>query len=208
MCRRLSTPISCMLHLHTESARRKAVTLAVELTSNTPLAPRRYERHLLSQYQNGVLTIDEVLESLDDSVYHIAYRSRSTQFPTEEALNGLLEWSRHYNAQHRITGLLLYSEGHFVQVIEGPEAEVSDLFARIQQDPRHTQVLTLSQGPGPQRYFPDWRMAFGLVAPSDLDVALGTLATAGSEPLSPLDDPYLRALLLLAGDATNQRGRF
>jgi len=44
----------------------------------------------------------------------------------------LLESSRRYNADHHITGLLLYSAGRYVQVLGGPEAAVRMLYDRIQ----------------------------------------------------------------------------
>jgi hypothetical protein len=177
-----------------EAARRRAVTAAIALTANTPLAPKRYERQLLARYQTGELTIDEVLAQLEESTYHVLYRSRATQAPTEVDLQALLKWSRTYNAHHHITGLLLYSDGCFVQLIEGFEATVCALYARIQQDTRHTQVVTLSDGPGPQRWFADWHMAFGQVDAPDLHQVLGVVEDQ-APPLAPITDPHLQTLL-------------
>lgn len=178
-----------------EAARRRAVTAAIALTANTPLAPKRYERQLLARYQTGELTIDEVIALLDNSTYHVFYRSRATQAPTVEAdLQALLEWSRTYNAHHHLTGLLLYSDGHFVQLIEGPEVAVRALYACIQQDTRHTQVVTLSDGPGPQRWFADWHMAFGQVNAPDLHQVLGAVEDQAPQ-LAPITDPHLQTLL-------------
>jgi hypothetical protein len=175
----------------TEEQRRKAVNVAIALTANTPLAPQRYERELLTRYQAGELTLADVEARLAASVYHVAYRSHTGQFPTQVLLHELLEQSRAYNEAHDLTGVLLYSAGQFVQVLEGGEAEVRAVYARIQRDPRHTDVLTLSQGPGPKRRFADWRMAFTTVAPTELDAALGAVARQRA--------PHLRALLELVG---------
>jgi hypothetical protein len=160
-----------------EAARRKAVTLAVALTADTPLAPKRYERELLARFQAGEVTIDQVLKLLDESIYQVLYRSQANRALVDNELNDLLTRSRTFNGQHQITGLLLYSNGQFVQVIEGPEVEVRALYARIQQDARHTQVVTISDGPGPQRWFADWRMAFGEVDTLELDQVLGAYLT-------------------------------
>ncbi|NKI88906.1 hypothetical protein HBN54_001499 [Hymenobacter sp. 1B] len=51
-----------------------------------------------------------------------------------------------------------------MQVLEGPEPALSELYARIQADPRHYAVRTLAYGPIAERTFPDWRMAY---APAD-----------------------------------------
>jgi hypothetical protein len=177
-----------------EAVRRRAVAVAVALKANTPLAPKRYEKQLLARYQAGELTIDEVLALLDSSTYHVLYRSRATQAPTEADLQALLEQARTYNAQQQITGLLLYSDGHFVQLVEGAEDVVRALYARLQQDPRHTQVVTLSDGPGPQRWFADWHMAFGQVEASQLHQVLEVVQTH-MPLLVPLADSHLQTLL-------------
>ena len=51
--------------LSTEHSRRRAVTLTLKLTENTPLAPKHYERMLLDQFIRGELTIDEVVARLE-----------------------------------------------------------------------------------------------------------------------------------------------
>jgi hypothetical protein len=180
----------------TEEQRRKAVAIA--LTANTPLAPQRYERELLTRYQAGELTLADVEALLAASVYHVAYRSHTGQFPTQVLLHDLLAQSQAYNAAHGLTGVLLYSAGQFVQVLEGPEEEVRAVYGRIQRDLRHTDVRTLSEGPGPKRRFADWRMAFTAVPPAQLDAALGAVVQQ-RPPHLPVEDPHLRALLELVG---------
>lgn len=185
--------------LTTETQRRRAVDWAVAITANTRLAPQRYERQLLARYQQGDLTIDQVIELLDTSVYQVLYRSRATVPLSEEEMQQLLDASRRYNVENRVTGLLLYSAGHFVQVLEGPEEAVRDLYATIQQDARHTQVVTVSAGPTAERHFAGWSMAFGHAATLDLDRALE--AVQQQQPLAgpAMEDPNLVALLYAFG---------
>jgi len=52
----------------------------------------------------------------------------------------LLEQARAYNHVHAITGVRLYQNGRFVQFLE-EAAAVQALYARIQVDPRHQQVV-------------------------------------------------------------------
>ena len=175
--------------------RRRAVAGAVALTSGTSLAPQGYERYLLALYQRGRLTIEEVIELLNLSIYQVIYHSRATVLPNQAELQALLESSRRYNAAHQITGLLLYSEGRYVQVLEGAEAAVRVLYARIQQDPRHEQVVTVCQGPGPQRCFADWRLGFGHVSSPAVDDVLDVLHAQRPTQNLEVDDPHLRTLL-------------
>ena len=59
-----------------------------------------------------------------------------------------------------ITGALYFDGVQFYQVIEGSPAAVDGLFARILQDPRHSGVQTLWDGPILRRRFGSWAMKF------------------------------------------------
>jgi hypothetical protein len=45
--------------------RQRLVTMALNLTAETRLAPSEQERHLLQEFTRGTLTIDEVLALLE-----------------------------------------------------------------------------------------------------------------------------------------------
>jgi hypothetical protein len=180
-------------------ARRRALALGVALTADTTLAPSRYERQLLNRYANGELTIDQVFALLDAATYHILYRSRATSPPTEADLQHLLGRARAHNVQANITGLLLYSGGRYVQVLEGPQDEVQAVYAHILRDPRHTQVVTVSEGIRPARCFPSWSMALGHVAQPAVARVLD--AALAEEPFHsvPIHGPVLHRLLQAFG---------
>ncbi|MCI1188185.1 BLUF domain-containing protein [Hymenobacter sp. DH14] len=97
-------------------------------------------------------------------LYSLIYRSQASRAVHEVTLPPLLRKARLHNERTRLGGLLLYANGEFMQVLEGPEPALSQLYARIQADPRHFAVRTLAYGPIAERAFPDWRMAY---APAD-----------------------------------------
>ncbi len=72
----------------------------------------------------------------------------------------ILAASRVNNARDGITGGLLFSEGCFAQVLEGPTDAVEAAFERIQCDERHSEVTVLQVGPITTRDFPNWSMGF------------------------------------------------
>ncbi|TGE22730.1 BLUF domain-containing protein [Hymenobacter metallicola] len=182
---------------YTEAQRRQAVAWAIAVTANTPLAPRRYERYLLEQYQLGLLSLDEMLQLLESSIYQIVYRSQAVHPLSTDALHELLVQSQQYNAHHQITGLLLYSAGRFVQVLEGPEAAVRVLYARIQADTRHWQVVTVGEGPEPVRRFAEWTMGFGQVA---LPEVASVLAAGPYDPPIPdVNEHHIQTLFRAFG---------
>jgi hypothetical protein len=138
------------------------------------------------------LNLAQMEALLAASVHQVLYHSRAAALPTPTDLAALLAWSQENNAKYGITGLLLYSEGRYVQVLEGPKTAVEDLYARIQRDTRHAEVETISRGPGPRR-FPIWSMELGYVTAHELEQALIAMQVPAAAP--HITDPRLQALL-------------
>lgn len=74
-------------------------------------------------------------------------------------LEAILETSRRYNAANAITGLLWTDGKRFAQILEGSDAAIDELMARIRIDPRHHELVELSDRQIDQREFGDWTMA-------------------------------------------------
>lgn len=91
---------------------------------------------------------------------YLLYVSSATRLLSEAELIALLQKARTNNARDGITGMLLYSHGNFIQVIEGEEAAVLSLQQKIISDPRHTNVITLLKRPMTERMFAEWTMGF------------------------------------------------
>ena len=75
-------------------------------------------------------------------------------------LDQVLTASRRNNAMMGITGLLLFIDGGFLQILEGEERAVRELYARIANDPRHRNARLMLDREVPARAFPDWSMGF------------------------------------------------
>lgn len=90
----------------------------------------------------------------------VVYVSSATQPFSPEDLNELLRHSRARNAADGITGMLLYRSGNFIQAVEGPEAAIDRLLARIARDKRHQGLITIIRQPVAGRSFGDWSMGF------------------------------------------------
>lgn len=93
-------------------------------------------------------------------VFQLIYSSSATQDFWPDDLFALVEKSRSKNSPREITGMLLFHEGKFLQLLEGPEPAVRDCFARIRRDPRHESVTVLMEGMSKERDFPEWTMGF------------------------------------------------
>ena len=94
-------------------------------------------------------------------LFRLMYRSHN-QIPQDERkveLGRLFGVARSFNKTQGISGALLVSDDWFVQVLEGEEAAVRTLFARIEKDPRHDRVAPLETTPIESRVFSRWAMA-------------------------------------------------
>ncbi|BAX82537.1 BLUF domain-containing protein [Labilibaculum antarcticum] len=91
---------------------------------------------------------------------HIVYLSYSSKELSERELNDLLATIRRKNEIQNITGLLLYNDEAFIQVIEGDRENIHRVFDLISKDSRHTNVLKILEEPITKRAFPDWSMGF------------------------------------------------
>jgi hypothetical protein len=93
-------------------------------------------------------------------VFQLAYASVAVR-PLEQAeLVTLLRQSRSNNLEHHVTGMLLYRDGRFLQLLEGAPDDVRRLYASIALDPRHRDVTTIAERHRLLRQFPSWTMAF------------------------------------------------
>lgn len=91
---------------------------------------------------------------------HLVYVSSASILLKEEELLELLKKAREKNQKLGITGMLLYKGGNFLQVLEGEEQVVDELYEVIKQDRRHHQIITIGKRKVEERMFPDWEMAF------------------------------------------------
>jgi len=83
-------------------------------------------------------------------------------------LEELLEKSRLNNARSNITGILLYKDGSFFQILEGDKAVVETLFEIISKDKRHNQTIKIIMEPIEERSFAEWTMGYPKLTAKEL----------------------------------------
>ncbi len=100
---------------------------------------------------------------------HLVYVSKASHPMRDQDLTELLEQSRERNARNDVTGMLLYKDRRFIQLLEGHEDNLQKIFASIRSDERHCDVELLWLRYVQFRDFPDWTMGFKNV--DDIDPA-------------------------------------
>jgi Sensors of blue-light using FAD len=91
------------------------------------------------------------------TIFQLIYSSQPMGFD-DAMLNGILAISRRNNAARGITGCLVCRYDLYLQMLEGDEAEVEQLYRRINADDRHVDVRRLIGERVDARLFPDWAM--------------------------------------------------
>lgn len=91
-------------------------------------------------------------------MYRLIYKSRAVNALDWDVVSKILNESEANNTSARITGFLLASKTHFLQVVEGTFEDVNALFQRIARDTRHDEIQILSYEIIDARLFETWAM--------------------------------------------------
>jgi hypothetical protein len=85
-------------------------------------------------------------------------------------LHQMLSEARLRNARLDLTGMLLYGDGCFLQVLEGQKPDVDAVYASICQDARNTGQFLIDESEIDERNFPSWSMGFHRMSPDPTEV--------------------------------------
>lgn len=92
--------------------------------------------------------------------YAISYVSTAAKELTEQTIEATLNFSKNWNNDNKITGMLLFSEGNFFQVLEGDQKTLQDLFGRIQNDKRHYDIIKIFEKEVAEHAFDTYEVDF------------------------------------------------
>jgi hypothetical protein len=106
-------------------------------------------------------------------MYHLVYVSYATARLSEAELIELLQKCRVNNKAKDITGMMLYLQERFIQVLEGDYTLVKRVLNRIEKDPRHQKVSVILEGESSERIFKNWSMGFKNLSLADYNELSG-----------------------------------
>ncbi len=88
------------------------------------------------------------------------YVSGASPQMSDAMIQDILTVSRSKNQRAGITGMLLWADGVFIQVLEGEPDVVRTLYRRIQADDRHRNLMLVLEQRAEKRVFTQWSMGF------------------------------------------------
>ncbi|MFN3899266.1 MAG: BLUF domain-containing protein [Alishewanella aestuarii] len=95
---------------------------------------------------------------MSEPLLQLTYISDIAPGLSREQIAAIHQQAERNNQRLGITGVLLVTSRHFLQLLEGPAKQVKACFAAITADPRHQSVRLVSERLVQQRQFPHWQM--------------------------------------------------
>ena len=114
----------------------------------------------------------------------LVYVSTSINEVDSDTLQSILSTAQTNNDAHDLTGLLVFDDKYFVQLIEGGRSAVSQLLGNLYRDTRHKDLVVLGFDVVHQRPFPNWSMQFVPTVDVTKNVLLRHGVTSKFEPYS------------------------
>jgi hypothetical protein len=115
--------------------------------------------------------------------YQIVYSSQAIQPMRATDLEKILMDARVGNETRNVTGVLIYVDGVFFQILEGDKDVVVALMKSIAQDSRHSSVKIISESDASERAFGSWRMAYLNATPDQMSIWAGLPGTITIESI-------------------------
>lgn len=107
------------------------------------------------------------------SLRQIIYVSALSDTQGPSCVSDILRESTANNSAIHVSGMLLYVNGSFLQVLEGAHNTLDNLYAKICADPRHTNAIKVLDLEIAERQFQEWSMGHAEVSAIELDRVSG-----------------------------------
>lgn len=115
--------------------------------------------------------------------YQLIYSSQASRPMTATGLEEILLDARAGNNARDITGILVYVDGVFLQIIEGDREAVLHLMTSLGKDSRHNSIKIIHEAEIEERTFASWRMAYLDATPEQMAAWAGLSGTATIESI-------------------------
>ena len=100
---------------------------------------------------------------------HLIYLSTAVKEFDPDVLEKIMSSAVRHNTPSAVTGMLLYAQGSFLQVLEGEADAVNETFARVEKDPRHHSIIVVLAEPIEERSFAQWNMGFRRIGKAEVE---------------------------------------
>ncbi|MEH6762982.1 MAG: BLUF domain-containing protein [Aequorivita antarctica] len=129
----------------------------------------------------------------------IVYISNAVMLLEKKHLDELFYQCVQNNISNNVTGILIYKEGTFIQVLEGNDQDLNNLFKTIQQDKRHNNIMTVLDRMNTKRLFTKFRTGLSSLSNARQLTILETFLRNSK------GSPHSQTILALLGPFLNKK---
>lgn len=79
--------------------------------------------------------------------YAISYVSTAQIDLQEKGVKEIMNETNDFNKRQNISGILLYNDRNFFQLLEGEKETIQELYEKIKRDPRHLDIIKFLETP-------------------------------------------------------------
>jgi hypothetical protein len=90
----------------------------------------------------------------------IAWSSLPSPAFSAARLGTMVAAERSNNSRNHVSGVLLYTGAHFVEILEGEESVLDARWSRVQHDDRFASPVRIGEEACNARWFADWKLAY------------------------------------------------
>jgi hypothetical protein len=116
--------------------------------------------------------------------YQMIYSSQANSAMTMSDLEAILIDARTGNEERNVTGVLVYVDRVFLQILEGEKETLLQLMRSIAADKRHSGVTVFYEAEVERPMFSNWRMAHIDARPDQMAAWAGLEGTARIEDIA------------------------
>ena len=96
---------------------------------------------------------------METRLKQVIYVSEKTD-TSHSSLTDIYDISQKNNSESKISGCLLIGSNSYLQLLEGPDPAVENLYSKIKVDSRHKKVKKLFEQHIDEKLFSSWSMKF------------------------------------------------
>lgn len=129
-------------------------------------------------------------------MYNYLLYTSISNIDSYEELDKILIAAVKFNKSKNITGVLLFDDTYFLQILEGKKQDIDELYTKITKDPRHHGIHIKLTGELQTRNFPDWSMRLSLASRKSIEPLYDMVSVAHREEPENKND-LLRIIAIL-----------
>lgn len=124
---------------------------------------------------------------MSEQLHQLVYTSKAKPQISFKEITEINTQAKLNNKGKNLTGVLLYQDGCFIQLLEGDKTQIHETYKKISKDRRHNSVKIIVDQPVAKRHFPNWDMTLKSIQVLDPALATKVISLLKDEAKDPIE---------------------